>query len=199
MYVATLPQPLPFAAGWYKAGVSAGIEHDVEALFERYGAMVFRRAQQLLGNRADAEEATQEIFIKAMRNLDGYAGRGSVAAWLYRIATHYCLNQIRDRSRRRALFREHVVPAAEARPAGASPSDLMTLRWLLANADEQQARAAVYVFLDGMSYSEAAVHLGVAKRTVGNLVQRFRVWAQAQLSPSASETAVLKAREEEAP
>jgi RNA polymerase sigma-70 factor (ECF subfamily) len=51
------------------------------------------------------------------------------------------------------------------------------LRRLLAEADEQQARAAIYVYLDGMSHEEAAAVLGVSKRTVGNLIDRFLAWA----------------------
>jgi RNA polymerase sigma-70 factor (ECF subfamily) len=43
----------------------------------------------------------------------------------------------------------------------------------------------VYVFLDGMSHEEAAELLGVSKRTVGNLLERFQAWAQEQLEPQA--------------
>ena len=59
--------------------------------------------------------------------------------------------------------------------------DMTTLQQLLREADSRQAEAAVYVHIDGMSYSEAAVLLGVSKRTVGNLIERFNTWAAKRL------------------
>jgi RNA polymerase sigma-70 factor, ECF subfamily len=163
--------------------------HDLDELFRAHGAMVYRRALRLLGNRADAEEATQEVFVRALRSKTDADGLLSVTGWLYRITTHYCLNWIRDHARRRELLAYHGAGLAEEAPERPSPADLATLRWLLASADEAQARAAVYVYLDGMSYAEAAPLLGVSKRTVGNLVARFETWARARVAaeePSSS-------------
>ena len=67
----------------------------------------------------------------------------------------------------------------------ARPEDLVLIRRLLAAADERQAAAAVYVFLDGMSHEEAAAVLGVSKRTVGNLIERFQAWASTQVGSEA--------------
>ncbi len=148
--------------------------------FARYGAVVFRRARQLLGSDAAAEEATQEVFIRASRALHRYDPRASPSTWLYRITTNYCLNQIRDRSRRRVLLE---VRAEEAAP-GSAPYDveqMIAMRRLLALADPRQAAAAVAVFVDGMSHAEAALHLAVSRRTVGNLCDRFVQWARTQL------------------
>ena len=78
--------------------------------------------------------------------------------------------------------------ADESSRSGATrPEELVLLRRLLETADERQATAAVYVFLDGMSHEEEAALLGVSKRTVGNLLERFQAWAQAQLEPRASQ------------
>jgi RNA polymerase sigma-70 factor (ECF subfamily) len=158
---------------------------EVERLYREYGAMVYRRAVRLLGNRSDAEEATQEVFIRVLRTEAAYEGKGALIGWLYRITTHYCLNRIRDQRRRRDLFTEHVAPAVPTASVSA-PTDLMMLRQLLADADERQAQAAIYVYLDGMSYEEAAPLLGVSKRTVGNLLERFAAWCQQLAAQSAS-------------
>ena len=157
----------------------------VAQLYRDYGAMVFRRALRLLANHQDAEEATQEVFVRVMRTESGYAGKGELIGWLYRITTHYCLNRIRDRRRRQDLFQLHVAPSL-ATTAHTAPADLVMLRWLLANADERQAQAAIYVYIDGMSYDEAAPLLGVSKRTVGNLLERFQSWCAEQMRAAAS-------------
>jgi RNA polymerase sigma-70 factor (ECF subfamily) len=159
---------------------------DVERLYREFGPMVYRRAYRVLGNRSDAEEATQEVFIRVLRTEAAYEGKGALVGWLYRITTHYCLNRIRDQRRRRDLFDEHVAPALASSSVSA-PADLVTMRRLLATADERQAQAAIYVYLDGMSYDEAAPLLGVSKRTVGNLLERFSAWCSQQLSAPAAQ------------
>lgn len=146
--------------------------------FRQHGPLILRRAMRLLGNRADAEEAMQEVFFLALRGNAPWDGSGELLAWLYRITTNHCLGIMRKRGRRRDLLDEHYVPAGTQ---SASPQDLLMLRWLLANADPREAQAAVYVYLDGMSYAQAAAPLKVSKRTVGNLLARFEKWARAQV------------------
>jgi RNA polymerase sigma-70 factor (ECF subfamily) len=146
---------------------------------------VYRRALRLLGNPADAEEATQEIFIRVLSSIGSFQQRSQLTTWLYQVTTNYCLNLIRDRSRRTELHEAHVAPMADDAEAGTARSDdLVLLRKLLAGADEQQAQAVIYVFLDGMSHQEAAEVLGVSKRTVGNLIERFQKWANEQSAVS---------------
>lgn len=152
----------------------------LDEVFAKHGPAVYRRARRLLGNHADAEEAAQEVFIRALRGAESFQGQSQVTTWLYRITTHYCLNLIRDRKRRRELFEQNVMHEPQGEPA--SPGDLVLLRRLLAEADEEQARVAVYVYMDGMSHEEAAEILGVSRRTVGNLLVRFQEWAQKQVA-----------------
>jgi RNA polymerase sigma-70 factor, ECF subfamily len=161
---------------WYTVTVGERLSADaVRDLFLKHGPMVYRRALRLLGDRHDAEEATQEVFIRALRGAESFEGRSEVTTWLYRITTHYCLNQIRDTKRRRDLLEARA--AEDDRAEALAAPELVLLRRLLSEADEQQAKAAVYVYLDGMTHEEAAEVLGVSKRTVGNLIQRFRDWA----------------------
>lgn len=149
-------------------------------LFEVHSAGVFRRTLHLLGNVAEAEEATQEVFIRAASALDRFEGRARHSTWLYRITTNYCLNKLRDRERRRELWEAHgeqTTPATLAR----DPAKMMIMRHLLSEADPRCAEAAVAVYIDGMSHEEAAEQLGVSRRTVGNLCDRFVGWARKRL------------------
>lgn len=149
-------------------------------LFARHGPLVYRRALQILGHPQDAEEATQEVFIRASRALDRFDERARVSTWLYRITSNYCLNALRDRRRRRALMAEHG-PEVAAEPSLVGAEDLILLRRLLAEADPREAEAALAVYVDGMSHAEAAVVLEVSRRTVGNLCARFVEWARARV------------------
>jgi RNA polymerase sigma-70 factor (ECF subfamily) len=170
-----------------RASLQAG---EVGELFRLHGPMVYRRAFRLLGRREDADEAVQEVFIRVMRGASSFEGRSGVTTWLYQITTHYCLNLLRDRARRQQLLQENFEPNEVQ--ASATPSELVLLRRLLAEADEQQARAAIYVYLDGMSHEEAAGVLGVSKRTVGNLIDRFLAWANQRSAPIGEATPTKK-------
>ncbi len=158
---------------------------DLDTLFRLHGAMVYRRARRLLGNQADAEDATQEIFARAIDGARNAPDGVSVSAWFYRVTTNHCLNVIRDAARRRELLRERGAELVDAAGAAPAPAELATLRALLGRADARQAEAAVAVYLDGMSYREAAVVMNVSARTVGNLIERFELWAQGQVAEPA--------------
>lgn len=155
---------------------------DPHALFERHGPLVYRRALCILGDAADAEEATQEVFIRALGAVESFDPRSRVSTWLYRITTNYCLNFIRNRARRRELWADHLEASDTPTSTAAHVEKMVVMRRLLAAADERGARAALHVLVDGMSHSEAAVHLGVSKRTVGNLLDRFTRWARDYLT-----------------
>lgn len=154
----------------------------IASLFHAHAPAVFRRARRMLGNAADAEEATQEIFVRVLRSAEAFEHQAKLTTWLYQITTNYCLNVLRDRKRRAELYEEHVAPSEglQGRAQPVAADDLALLRRLLATGDERQVQAAVYVYLDGMSHEEASVVLGVSKRTVGNLLERFSTWAKAQ-------------------
>ena len=148
--------------------------------YPRYAPLVFRRALQLMGSESAATDITQEVFIRAARNIGRFDTRAKPSTWLYRITTNLCLNRLRDSGRRRELLAQN---AAEVTP-GSVPHDvekMASMRRLLARADPQQADAAVAVFVDGMTHAEAAEHMEVSRRTVGNLIERFTRWARAEL------------------
>lgn len=151
---------------------------ELGLLVRRYGPLVYRRARVLLGDHHDAEEAVQEVFLRAMQNAEAFEKRSQLSTWLYGITTNYCLNLIRDRTRRRELREQHLQPVPGIILDGRDPEELILMRQLLAEAEERSARAAVYVILDGMSHEEASHLLGLSRRTVGNLVEQFKVWAR---------------------
>jgi RNA polymerase sigma-70 factor (ECF subfamily) len=151
----------------------------LEQLFARQKPRVYRRALRLLHNPSDAEEATQEVFVRALRGAEGFEEQSEMGTWLHRITTNYCLNLIRDRSRRAELDQgQDFTPTLPPRS-----DDLCLLHHLLSEADPLQAQAVLYVHRDGLSHDEAAEKLGVSRRTVGNLLERFRAFACEERGP----------------
>ena len=149
---------------------------DLGGLFQAYAPTIRKRAMALLGTEADADEATQDVFLRIMARPASFDGRSQVSTWLYRVTTNHCLTVLRTRSRHARLLSERVAPARTG--GGLSVETEVLLRDLLERADPRQAQAAVLVFVDGMTHLEAARALGCSKRTVTNLLSRFTTWAR---------------------
>lgn len=74
---------------------------------------------RMLGSLVDAEDLTQETMLRAWRRRETYTGRGPIRAWLYKIATNICLDELERRPRR--LLPQHVLPAADPAVPPAPP------------------------------------------------------------------------------
>src|SRR5580692_287182 len=93
----------------------AGDEQAFRELITPHVGELRLHCYRMLGSLADAEDLLQETLLAAWRGLDNFAGRSSLRAWLYRIATNRCINAIRDSKRRRPV--EPVPPFAPPEPS----------------------------------------------------------------------------------
>src|ERR1700682_2816115 len=82
----------------------------LEELFRRYRLASYRVAYRLLGHEADALDAVQEGFIKALAHLGGFQGRSSSKTWLLRVVSNAALDLGRQRGRRETLSIEASSP-----------------------------------------------------------------------------------------
>ena len=114
-----------------------------DALFEAYHGRIFRYLAGMVQNTAEAEDLTQETFLRAYARRDSLRDPDAVRGWLYRIATHVCLDRLRQR--------RTSVPLDEA-----SLSDLPTA---LEIAERAETSACVQRCLDFLSDSYRAVLL----------------------------------------
>lgn len=81
------------------AQVRSGDREAYAELVRMHHAIIIGLCRSMLGDRADAEDAAQEVFVKAFRSLDRFTGASSFSTWLYRIASNQCLDVLRRRSR----------------------------------------------------------------------------------------------------
>src|SRR5437868_3267116 len=106
MAACTLPCP-PTASDEDLLGrYAAGERQALEERFRRYRQPAYRVAYRLLGNEADALDAVQEGFVKALTHLHGFQGRSSFKTWLLRVVSNAALDLGRQRGRREALSLE---------------------------------------------------------------------------------------------
>lgn len=149
--------------------MTAGL--DVEALYRQYGHSVLRRARQMMANDDDAGEILQEIFVGLVSRPEQFDRRSAPSTFLYAVTTNACLAKIRDRKNRLRLIDEQVKPwTSELDPRAADTASIV--RGVLAQLPDEEARAAVYYHLDGMTHAEVAGVLGCSRRHVGDLLER---------------------------
>jgi len=142
-------------------------------MYRQYGHSVRRRAMQILASADDADEVLQEIFVRLVARPEQFDGRSAPSTFLYAVTTHACLSRLRDRRNRLRLIDEQVRPwTTELDPR--APDTIAIVRAALALLPEDEARAAVYAYLDGMSHDEIAEVLDCSRRHVGNLLERVR-------------------------
>jgi RNA polymerase sigma factor (sigma-70 family) len=155
-----------------------------DQVVDDHSARVFRLAYRLTGNRADAEDLTQEVFVRVFRSFESFdwsrTRPGSVEAWLHRITTNLFLDSARRRSRIR------FDPIAEGidtkAPLRVAASDRRVMDSLFdpdveaaLTALNPELRAAVVLCdVEGLSYEEIARVLGVRMGTVRSRIHRGR-------------------------
>ncbi len=155
-------------------------------LVRQHSSRVYRLAYRLTGNQHDAEDLTQEVFVRVFRSLSSYTP-GTFEGWLHRITTNLFLDMARRRQRIRfeGLGDQAVGLLRDGEPTPAQAFDARHL-----DTDVQQAlealapeyRAAVVLCdIEGLSYEEIAATLGVKLGTVRSRIHRGRAQLRAAL------------------
>ena len=171
------------------------------AHLEEHRAALTGHCYRMLGSAAEADDAVQETMVRAWRSLDRFEERSSLRTWLYRIATHVCLDALADRSRRARpmelgpvcsvddalteLPASHwiePIPDARALPVDAAPSELVALRQSIRLAfvaalqhlpPKQRAALLLAEVLD-WSAAEIAESLDTSVAAINSALQRAR-------------------------
>ncbi|MDA2924305.1 sigma-70 family RNA polymerase sigma factor [Acidobacteria bacterium AH-259-L09] len=156
----------------------SGDEEAFRAIFDRYQRKIFGLCYHFTGNGSDAEELTQEIFLKTYLSIGQFDFRSSFYTWLFRITVNECLQHRRKKRPRR-------VPLEE-RTFSLSPSESLPLDSVLSHEKQEQVRQAlkklpgryrlVLLFkeIDGLSYGEMARIFGVSEGTIASRLNRAR-------------------------
>ena len=152
------------------------------SIVERYQGLVLNVAARVVGDRASAEDVTQETFISAYRSIRGFRG-GSLRAWLSRIAINIGLDLLRKRRRRpeSSLDEAQEEVGFEVASPAAGPERQAVLgelreeieRGILSLPANQRA-TLVLVDVQGFSYEEAARALATSVGTVKSRLSRAR-------------------------
>ncbi|MCX5771684.1 MAG: sigma-70 family RNA polymerase sigma factor [Candidatus Hydrogenedentes bacterium] len=166
--------PQPGATDELIARATAGDRPAFELLVRRTQSLVLRTALHLLGNREDARDATQDVFIRMYNYLPGFNPERPIEPWLYKITLNVCRDMLRKRAR------WHAGSAAETRPVAVFPRPEARERHeLLIRAldtlSERERAAIVLRDFEGVSTEETAQILNIRQVTVRTLISRARI------------------------
>ena len=171
--------------------VESDINLSFEEVFERYSSMVFGLAFHMLGDREEALDVSQEVFLIVYRKMDSFRGESSLKTWIYRIAAHRAANRFRwwNRIRRRGTvsLEEHLAKSANRelccnlRSEIQSPEDALLLKeereeieHVLLELPLPQRIVVIMRDIEGLSYEEIAASLKVSLGTVKSRIARGR-------------------------
>jgi RNA polymerase sigma-70 factor (ECF subfamily) len=183
--------------------VERALDGDIagfEKLVTRYQNKIMGYVGRMTnGDREEAEDITQEAFIKAYRSLDSFRGQASFSTWLYKIATNLCIDRARTKKRRpqQAYSLDEPMDKEEEGGGGREIADsrfepskgverdeLRTLvRQTVGEMPEKQRQVLIMCDLQGMPYEDIAAALDIPLGTVKSRIFHARADLARRLKP----------------
>jgi len=159
------------------ADTRAGNLADFESLMRRHERLVLGTALRLLGNLEDAQDASQEVFLKLYRNLGKLERAQNLPAWLYRVTVNVCHDVGRRRRPTEPPEEMETLAAPEAEPGWDSNEEerRRALALSLRRLPERERAAVVLRDLEGLSTTEVARAMGSTEATVRSHISQARV------------------------
>lgn len=182
-----------------------------EALTSRYERRIYSLASRMLRHEQDAEDVTQQTFLSALENLNGFRGDASFSTWLLRIATHAALKVIRKRKGLDTVSLDETTEAADSFDAvqhpeyiadwRQSPEELVhknevrrLLDEALAQLDEKHRLVFLLRDVEGFSVKETAEALGLTEANTKVRLLRARLQLRELLTRTLGDPARRLAR-----
>ncbi len=148
-------------------------ERQLIERYRKYGYLVYRRCLALLGNRVDAEDAMQEVFVRAQRYRQPYDGETPLP-WLYTIAAHCCFDLLKKAGRFETVAPETLSASDQPRMGSESDADHRAIVGAaLRRLDAKTREIGLLHHLGGFTQEEVAQETGYSRRTVGKKLKLF--------------------------
>jgi RNA polymerase sigma-70 factor (ECF subfamily) len=154
-----------------------------EALYRQHGGRVLLMFVRLSGNRADAEDLTQEAFVRAWNSWESFRSDSSASTWLHTIAIRTFADWRRQSLRRPWESEEPVEPEANADVRALLPGADIDLERAIARLPAQMRAAFVLHYIEGFSLDEIAEQLGKSIGTIKAQLHAARARLRSILAP----------------
>lgn len=170
----------PVEPGAFLESLRAGDPGAFERLVVEYQHRVFGVALRMLGDRAEAEDVAQEVFLRVHRSVMAFRGEASLSTWLYSIASRLCLSRLSSPARRRARLtrplRDESVRDSSDPAVDAERGELQAaLAAAIAGLPEERRIVIILRDVEGLSYEEIGAALDLEPGTVRSRLHRARM------------------------
>ena len=147
-----------------------------DLIVKNFSGKVMRLAYSILGDRAGAEDITQDVFVRIWRALPAYRGMSSVSTWIYSITRNTCLTALKRARSRNAISLDEPSIRAEAESEAFLPgeSSVIDLPSLLSRIPEKHRQVAMLFYMEEKSYEEVSRQLDLPIGTVRTYLYRAR-------------------------
>ncbi|MEO0077823.1 MAG: RNA polymerase sigma factor [candidate division WOR-3 bacterium] len=156
---------------------------DFEEIYRQFKGKVFSTAYRMLSNYADAEDATQDVFVKVFKKLGSFRGEAQLSTWIYRIAVNTCIDFRAKRTR------NQTQPLAEEAERVSVPLGLGRLvEGFLPKLPPGYREVFVLHDIQGLKHSEIARVLGITTGASKSQLHRARAFLRRELEPFVDRT-----------
>jgi len=147
----------------------------LEPIYRQYRELVFRICYRMAADSARAQDWTQEIFIRVFEKIRSYKGNARFSTWLYRVATNYCLDQLKA-TRKTVPLESIRLQAADTDPEkSVSMQERRLAVWTALQHLSPKLRAVLVLKeLEGLSYLRISQILDIREGTVGSRLNQAR-------------------------
>ena len=148
----------------------------------------------MLGDRAEAEDVSQEVFVTVFKSIDSFRGESQLSTWLYRVTANHCKNRIKYLARRHHRKKQDIDDTREgdiirpmseqgARPDGAAEGNELEriIQQALTEIDDDHRVVIILRDIEQLPYAEIAGILDVAEGTVKSRLFRARAALKARI------------------
>jgi RNA polymerase sigma-70 factor, ECF subfamily len=171
--------------------VAGGESEKYSEIIQRYQGKLFAYLFRLIGNREDAEDILQDVFVKAFRNLNSFDVDRKFSSWIYRIAHNEAVNYIKRKSLKRFISWESVVSTKDQIDSSSTEegADKVWIKKEISKEVEEAInklsfkykQVLVLRYYEDKSYEEIGEILGKPVNTVGTLIKRAKEKLSTQL------------------
>jgi RNA polymerase sigma-70 factor, ECF subfamily len=159
---------------------SHGDNNAFKEIYESSCGFVYSVALRIVNNATDAEEVTQEVFIKMYHHLNSFAFRSSFKTWLYRVTTNCAINAYRQRAKERNRSVDFEIASSQIETAVSDQPDTPKeetkdiLNKLLSCLSADERACIILREIEGLSYKEIARALKINLNTLRTRLRRAR-------------------------
>ena len=151
---------------------------DFEQLYAEQRGRVFSTAFRMVGNQTDAEDLTQDVFVKVYKKIDKFRGASSLSTWIYRITMNTCLDFLRKRKRRPTVPLEFVGDIT-----GKSSNLKELIESYVTRLPDGYRKVFILHDIQGLKHSEVADVLGISEGASKSQLHRARARMRRYLTP----------------